>query len=159
MVENENETLTIKEWHERAKTITLEALPDFLKELSEYPHTYNSIVSAIGAGAVATCWAMNNTENGGITGFQASCVMWDFVQNWMHYETPLKLIKYEDMLYPQYEHEFEKTISKETFEWLREEAEMNISTHTEGHVHPDVMKHWISIVNGDVPFCYKINEE
>lgn len=160
MSENYEETEEYKiskEWHERAKNITLETLSEFLKELCEYPHNYNTIVSAIGAGAVATCWAMNGTENGGITGFQASCVMWDFIANWMQYKIPMTLVKYEDMLYPQYDYKFSKTINKDTFAWLQEQAEKNLKESK--FASPYVIAHWKSITDGEVPFGYKLRDE
>lgn len=92
----------------------------------------------------------------GITGFQASYVMWDFIEDWQYSDNKcgLKIINYDYMLYPQYEHKFEKTISKDTWEHLQEQAKLNLEKHP--NAHPNVIKHWEDIVIGKIPFGYKV---
>lgn len=71
------------EWYKQASKQTLETLPSFLKNLMEgYNHDYGTVCHALAAGAVATAWAMNAHDNGGITGFQAGAVMWEFIKGW-----------------------------------------------------------------------------
>lgn len=146
-------------WFKEAKSMTLEKLPGFLKHLTEdYVHDYGTIVHALGAGAVATAWALNNSPAGGITGFQASCVMWDFIQNWFYSgnKCGLRLLDMDNLLYPQYEYKF-KTIPGEMFAAIQEEAKKRIDTAR--HVHPDVYQHWLNIVAGEIPFGLEIEEE
>lgn len=100
---------------------------------------------------------MNNDPHGGITGFQAGAVMWEFVRNWMHEDGPMKLVKYDNMLYPQYEDNFDKVISKETFSYLQEKAKENLENRNGAASR--VIDHWQSIVDGNVPFGYKIKED
>lgn len=148
-----------KEWYKQAKEVTAENLPEFIRHLSEdYIHDYGTIVHAITAGAIASCWVVNNSPHGGITGFQAGAVMWEFIKNWMHYENePMRLVNYKNMLYPQYGKKFQKVISKNTFKWLQEEAQKKIAANLDAA--PRVIKHWESIVEGRVPFGYEIEED
>lgn len=153
-------------WYADAKTQTFETLPEFIRHvMNDYIHDYGTIVHAIGACCVATAWACNEMPGaqGGITGFQASCVMWDFIRHWMYpgNKCGMRLIDYDDMLFPQYEYKFQKTISKETFENLQKEAAERIKKAEESDTtfrpHPDVLAHWKSIANGRAPFGYIVD--
>jgi hypothetical protein len=155
-----------EQWYAEAKDVTLETLPTFLHKLAAYPHSYSSIVWALTAGAVAACWALDRTPNGGITGFQAGGVMWEFIRQWgFDMKGPLKLTKYKHMLYPQYEHQFQKTVSKDVWDQLQKMAKEKLAEKVDedglplGHAHPDVLRHWQSIVEGNVPFGYVITED
>ena len=65
------------------------------------------------------------------------------------------MIDYDNMLYPQYKNNFSQTISKETFEALQKAAEEKLKA---GGAHPIVEEHWKSIVSGNVPFGYMIDD-
>lgn len=148
-----------EQWYKESKGMTLDKLPAFLKKLTEdYGHDYGTICHALAAGAIATIWAMDNTEQGGITGFQASCIMWSFIRHWdkEHNKTGMRLIDYDNMLFPQYKDKFEKTISSNTWKAIQDEAKALMGTGVVAH--SDVEKHWQSIVNGKVPFGYKVKE-
>lgn len=149
-----------EEWYEQCKEQTIETLPSFLNHiLGDYKHDYGTICHALAAGSVATLWAMNNHKNAGITGFQAGAVMWEFIRHWnrTNNKTGLRLVDFDNMLYPQYSDEFQKTISKDTWEHLQKEASKNISEN--GRAHIEVVAHWKQIVNGRVPFGYSITTE
>ncbi len=128
--ESSEEFKTIKQnWDKKSKAATLETLPDFLKELSErYNHDYGTICHAVAIGATAAAWAMNKSDQGGITGFQAGAIMWEFIRNWNYSsnKTGLKIVDYDNFLYPQYQDQFEKTLSASTWESIKEEAVKNI---------------------------------
>ena len=64
------------------------------------------------------------------------------------------MIDYDDMLYPQYDDKFDKTINTHTFNTLQNEAKKLL----EDTAHPVVKAHWQSIVDGVVPFGYKIKD-
>jgi len=140
-----------------------EDLPVFIKQVmdtvadiadKDMSRGYCAAPVAVGACAVAAAWAANSHERaGGITGFQASFVMWTFIQQWMRKKSPMRLFDYEDMLFPQYEERFQRKISKDTWEWLRSEAKKRLSSDG---VHPNVRAHWQSIVDGRVPFGYAV---
>lgn len=154
-----------KAWYEEARKITPETLPAFIKKLAEdYTHDYGTVCHAVAAAAIAGAQAINHSPSGGITGFQASCVMWEFIQKWMHLDgQPLQLVRYDNMLYPQYDHDFEKTITAETWKYLQEKAHEHLAaTAGDGAgagAHSDVVAHWKSIADGNVPFGYSIKAE
>ena len=116
-----------KKWYKKARKMSMDKLPEFINHLmNDYRHDYGTICHALTSGAIATMWAMD--KKAGITGFQASCIMWEFIQNWMseYKDKPLQLLNYENLLYPQYEDKFSKTISQSTWDWLRKEARKKI---------------------------------
>lgn len=149
-----------EEWHKRAKTMTLETLPEFLRELTEnYRHDYGTICHAVAMSAVAAAWAVNASPTGGITGFQAGAVMWEFVRSWMYRsnKTGLKLINYDNFLYPQYESQYQKTMPISTWTALQKEACRLLEETQDGH--PLVREHWLSICDGHIPFGYTIIDD
>jgi len=161
----EGDKATLDQWRKEASEQTLETLPAWLKHLSEdYNHDYGTICHAIASAAYAAARAMDNTPQGGITGFQAGAIMWEFVRLWNGIEGPCRLLQYENMLYPQYEDRYGKTISKSTFEWLQKTAKTKLAEVAEARLagrhepNPDMLAHWQSIVDGKVPFGYKIVE-
>jgi hypothetical protein len=213
------------EWYDKASKITIDELPEFLNKLmNNYHHDYGTICHALAAGSIATAWAMNNNPKGGITGFQAGAVMWEFIRHWMYKnnKTGLRLLDYDNFLYPQYDNKFDKTIDQNTWKAIQKEAQEKISkTNNEYNQylkscekykidieefvkkypdyyerkkyydkltigtgkeweeekikeengfefaprepfdprpHKDVYRHWQSIVNGKVPFGYRVVE-
>lgn len=147
-----------EQWYDEANKQNLSTLPNFLDSLiNSYEHDYGTICHAIAAGMIATGACINRSEQGGITGFQAGCIMWEFVRRWLQLKGPLKLIQYDDMLYPQYESKFQKVISRENADYLINEAKKLIKE--EGKVHPRVKQHWEKIANGEIPFTYVVEEE
>lgn len=144
-----------QEWYDKARHMKIEDLEPFIKSLIEdYIHDYGTICHAMSIGSIATMWAIDHSENGGITGFQAGCIMWENIKNWMpeYKDVPLKLVNYNDMLYPQYESKYQKVLSDDTFEWLKEQAVKNLEDKS--FAHPDVITHWQTIADGVVPFGY-----
>lgn len=158
-----NEDMHIeKEWFSEAGRQTTETLMDFINHvMNDYIHDYGTVCHAIGACAIAAAWAANKSDGarGGITGFQAGFVMWDFIRQWQfpNNKCGMKIVDYDNMLYPQYEYKFAKTISKDVWNQLKKQAAEKL-TDCE-HCHPDVIDHWKSIVNGNIPFGYNVLEE
>jgi len=155
-----------KEWFKEATEQIIETLPKFINHvMNDYEHDYGTICNAIAACSLAAAWAANKHEQGGITGYQAGFVMWDFIKGWMYSnnKTALRIIDYDNMLYPQYEEKFDKVISKEIFEGIQKEAKNRLDAFEANpendYAHPNVVKHWKSIVAGNVPFGYRIKED
>jgi hypothetical protein len=154
-----------KEWFKQAHEQKLETLPEFMNHiLNDYCHDYGTICHAISACALAAAWAANSSDQGGITGFQSSAVMWDFVRQWAYKnnKTSLRIIDYDNMLYPQYKSYFEnKTIDQSTWKALQNEAKRRLDEIDSGKepAADSVISHWKSIVNGVVPFGYKIRND
>lgn len=111
------------EWYEKLDDITMDNLQEFINHLvNDYTHDYGTICHAITAAGMAAMKAVNRSPEGGITGFQAGAIMWEFISRWMHIKGPAKLVEYEQMLFPQYKEKFQKVISKDTWQWLQEKA-------------------------------------
>jgi hypothetical protein len=148
-----------KEWYAEARAMTPERLPAFIEKLtSAYQHDYGTICHAASAAAIAAAWAVDKSPQGGITGFQAGAIMWGFISHWMSYEgKPMRLVNYDDMLYPQNGHKFDRVISKETHSYLAEQAKKRLAESD--HAHPNVVAHWESIAAGSVPFGYVVTPE
>lgn len=150
-----------KEWFAEAQKQTLQTLPAFINHvMNDYAHDYGTVCHAISACAIAAAWAANECEGacGGITGFQAGFVMWDFIKQWefRNNKTAMKIVDYDNMLYPQYAYKFEKTITQATWDGLQKEAKKRLAENPDAH--PDVVAHWRSIVGGQIPFGYTIDE-
>ena len=149
------------DWYAEAKKMKMEELPAFLRKLTEdYCHDYGTICHAVAAGAIAAAYAVNNSDAGGITGFQASCIMWEFVRHWSkeNNNCGLRLIDYDDMLYPQYDERFDKTITPSTWSAIQTEAKKCLAEDS-GRAHSNVVAHWKSIADGVVPFGYSVKED
>lgn len=145
-------------WYAEAREQSVASIAAFAEKLAAYDHDYNTICYACGAAAIAAASAIDKSPRGGITGFQASAIMWEFVTEWLHEQNkPLRLVRYEHLLYPQYERHFDKTISQDTADWLRERAGKLLAEREE-LAHPDVIAHWQNIANGALPFGFIINE-
>lgn len=149
----------IDQWYAAAKQQTFATLPDFIKHvMDDYVHDYGTVVHAITACAVATAWACNEMEGarGGITGFQASFVMWGFVKHWEkeNNKCGLKLLDYDDFLFPQYEYKFEKTIPPTYWAAIQKEARRLLDEKS--FASPYVREHWLSIANGKLPFGFEL---
>ena len=108
---------------DRKNIKSFDELISFLQNVKENcNYGYGEAPRAIAQAALATAWYLSSEF--GITGFQASFVMWDFILDWQYRNNKcgLKMIDYDDMLYPQYEYKFEKTLSTDIFEALQKEA-------------------------------------
>lgn len=146
-----------EKWYEDARKMTLSQLAEFINHLTnDYKHDYGTIVHAMTAGALASISVIDRSPEGGITGFQASCIMWQFIKTFMHIESPLRLLNFEDLLYPQYENTF-RTISEDTWKWVQDKAKQNLIEHT--NAANTVKTHWQSIVDGYIPFGYMIEKK
>lgn len=149
--------------YEIAKSVnTTEELAEFVKFISNVPLDYGTAVYAQCAAMLAAQHVINQSEQGGITGFQAGFIGWEMVKKFMSVgDCGLSLIDWQDMLYPQYKERFEKTISRNVFEGLQKKAKENLDKADKKRLmlHPEVRKHMESIVNGVVPFGYVIKEE
>ena len=143
---------------ERKSIDTFDDLVNFLRNIQDnYNCGYGEAPRAIAQATLAVAWYLANEF--GITGFQASFVMWDFIKDWLFSsnECGMRLVNYDNMLYPQYEGEFQKTIAPDTFDALQNKAKRLIETDGD-HAHPAVIEHWKSIAAGNIPFGYVVKE-
>ena len=142
----------------RGNIKTFEDLTAFLKDVEEnYNCGYGSAPRAMAQASLAVAWYL--ADKFGITGFQAGFVMWDFILDWNYKSNKcgMRLVDYDDMLYPQYGDEFGKVIQDDVWNSLQEQAKKNLEECENGrNAHPDVIAHWKSIVDGVVPFGYTV---
>lgn len=124
--------------------------------MNAYEHDYGTIIHAFAAGMIATCNALLKEPQGGITGFQHSAIGWEVARKMFDLDGPAKLVKFDNMLYPQYDGMFDKTITPSTFKWLQEKAQENLLNKTSAS--PKVIQHWQAIASGHVPFGYTIKD-
>lgn len=146
---------------EKRKEIdTFEDLTNFLKYVEENCNEdYGGAPRSMAQACLAVAWYL--ADKFGITGFQAGCVMWDFILGWTYTsnQTSLKIVDYDNMLYPQYWDKFEKTIAPETWASIQTAAKKNLEEDRGYTVHPNVLAHWESIVAGKVPFGYVVKDD
>lgn len=156
-----------KTWFKECRTQTIETLPAFMESVlnndavnwdrTDPDICYDMSVHAVAACALAAAWAAN--ERAKLSGFQASCVMWDFIRQWFFRDNRcgLRILDFDNMLYPQYEDRFDKTITQDTFDAIRKRAnELWHIHHGSNTVSYNVLRHWDSISAGIVPFGYRI---
>ena len=140
------------------KVKTKEQLDELLSEVTNCEELdYGKIIYAISGCMLATANYIDNSEVGGITGFQASFIGWEMVKKFIHESNiGMKLVDYENMLYPQYKEHFQKIISQDTWESLQKQAEINLKESP--NASPKVIEYWKSIVKGKIPFGYKVEK-
>ena len=153
-------TQKLKEWRDNmfaeAAKQTKETLSAFMEKYLAEGDDYERAPEVVAACACAASWAASNVL--GITGFQANFAMWEYIKAW-HYSnnrTGLRIIDFDDMLYPQMEQRFDKVITQRQWERIVEVAKEKLN---EGDGAPEVRNHWEKIVAGEVPFGYRIAED
>lgn len=125
MDKDENREFVVEEQleNERKEIKSFDELVSFLQKVKDNCNTgYGTAPRAIAQAALAVVWYLSSDF--GITGFQAGFVMWDFIKDWRFSdnECGLKILDYDNMLYPQYEDKYEKIISSDTFEALQKKS-------------------------------------
>ena len=78
---------------------TIENLSEYLTQLLDREHNYNTIAEAIIAGLRASLKAMDHHPNAGITGFQHGWIVNLFLHRELNLDGPAKLLSYKNMLY------------------------------------------------------------
>jgi hypothetical protein len=142
-----------KAWYD-VRPKTPDELAEFVRGILAYRHDYGTICHAAAAAALAACWTVNaDPTQGGITGFQAGAIMWEFIQRWQHLDGPARLLRLDDMIYPHHIDKF-TSIPSSVFERLQKRAAEKLREHPDAH--PENFSHWKRIVDGMVPFGYRI---
>jgi hypothetical protein len=157
----ENASMSEKDYKEmilkQAELVKTEAdLCLLLTQIKEFKHDYGTIIMGILGAMKGAFNVINRSENGGITGFQASCLAHELIQEYMMIKPPYRIVQYDHLLYPQYENRFEKKISMKTHQDLIKKAKDNLKEKE--MVHPDVKEHWVKISEGWLPFDFTIGE-
>lgn len=108
--------------------MTIAELPNFLQTLTgEYSHDYGTICHAAAIAAQAAVSAIDHSNQGGVTGFQTSAIMFEFIKNlcYSSNKTGLRIVDYDNFLYPQYDYKF-KTIRQSTWKAIQQIAINNM---------------------------------
>jgi hypothetical protein len=140
------------------KVKTKDDLLALIAKIESYPHDYGTIVYGLMAAMKGAFRVVDRGPQGGITGFQAGCIGWECIREFIMLTGggPLRLVDYGNMLYPQYKDSFEKTLTPEAWEKLKEMAAERLLEETAAH--PEVKRHWQNIVGGNIPFGYVLRE-
>lgn len=148
---------TIASWYAKAREMrTPGQLARFVETMrSRYRHDYGTICHAVAASAVAAAWCVDRGPTGGITGFQAGAIFWEFARAWRGIEGDARLLEFDNMLFPQYEERFDKTLALDTWQRLQAKAAKELKANGD-RAHPEVVAHWESIIAGKVPFGYRV---
>ena len=147
----------IEQWFNDAKGKDgVKSLDEFYRHLTQdYQHDYGTCCHAIIAMAVAAIEKMSREF--GITGFQHSCVMWGIISREFHDHNKLglRLLDYDNLLYPQFQDEFRQSeISEEQAEKIRKQAQANIDEG--GMVAHAVEEWWKKLASGWLPDYVKV---
>jgi len=131
---------------------TPEQLTAFLKTLTEYPHDYGTIVYACAAGMNAAFNVVNDSPHGGITGFQASCLMWEMVRKYGMFSNAgvLRIIDYSNLCYPQYDDKFTHKLTSEQRRGLMAYAKKQLAAAPE-MMAPRVKERLEAVARGELP--------
>lgn len=148
-----------KKYKGKENVKNIDEFASLLKQATADADDYGSIVMCCALMMNAAFHLVDNGPSGGITGFQASCLMWEMVKKYGMYSdnVPLRLIDYSDLLYPQNEHKF-NSLPKETWEWAVKEAKEKLQKEDVNTWHPSVFYHIKDIAEGQVPFGLKVVE-
>lgn len=159
--EEKSKSVNWDELKKESEDVTLDNLKEFIEKLVENGRgSYDGAVKATGLAASAIAWIMCKKLD--LTGFQASAVNFEFLRDWYYRsnKTGLRIINYDDFLYPQYEYKYQKTISKDLWDAMQKAAADEIENAKEKSytVNESVANHWRSIIEGKVPFGYVVTE-
>jgi hypothetical protein len=147
----------IDSWYKRAREVTPETFGDFINELLHgYDLDYGAKIHAAAACSIAMFNACSDIFS--FSDFQgsASAIQILYKLNYPCNKTGIRVIDYDDMLYPQYEDRF-RSIRRDTWEYLRKRADELIAER-QSTADPSVLHHWMNISFGGVPFGYYISD-
>ena len=147
-----------QKWKEESEKLDIDSLGPWIKDITlNTKHDYNTVAEAVVAATLAASDTVGKTL--GITAFQHG---WAGGQVLLRFQystnkAGIKIIDFDNMLYPQYGDRFDRTIDQNTWSSLQKEAKRLLSERGED-CHPDVKEHWQSIADGIIPFKYKLED-
>ena len=88
---------------------------------------------------------------------KAGAIMWNFIRHWMpeFAFSPLRILIYEDLLYPQFEKNF-RTIDDSINVWIVDQAKRLLESQKASS--PALKAHWQSIVDGTLPYHLELEK-
>ncbi len=160
LLEESNEFKKLKQKWFNFKPKTEQELFDFIHELTtEYVNDYGTCVHM----CVALMKAMFNyfDELEGMTGFQVGCMKWEVLQEifGVNDEIGMKLLRYENMLYPQYDKEFSKIIiDEQQRNKIIQLAKKELREADVDFIHPNVLMRWQQLAAGILPDYVEVEQ-
>lgn len=146
-----------EKWYNQASRVTTFTLHEFIRHLTkDYLHDDETMCHAMVAAGLAAMKAVAGSRR--LTGEQAAFIMWTFIYKWMYpnNQAGMALLNYDNLLFPEFEKQFDKTIPKNCFEKLQEQAKDLLG---EEGINEEMREHLQSIVDGIPPFGLKIAKE
>ena len=150
-----------KAWYEEAEKVsTPDELAAFVRRLlTDYEHDYGTICHAVAAAAIAGANAVNrDPKQGGITGFQAGAVFWEFARAWNRWPADhcgARMIEWGDLLYPQSDPRM-TSIPRGAWEALITKASKLLASGTD--LHPNVARRVQMIASGNLPLDLTVQD-
>ncbi len=147
----------IDSWYKRASEVTPETFGDFINELLHgYDLDYGASIHAAAACTIAMFIACDDIFS--LSGFQSSASIMQVLYklNYPCNKTGIRVIDYDEMLYPQYKDKF-RSIPRNIWELLRKRASELID-EDKSIANPSVLHHWKGVSSGIVPFGYYISD-
>lgn len=131
----------------------------FILQIESHEHDYGTIVYACSAAAIAGFNVMNRSKQGGITGFQAGCLMWEMVRKFgMFSEGPLRIQDFDQIRYPQYDDKWPVRITPASAAVLQERARKMVDEQGD-LVSPAVLERNREISAGKFPGFVTVAED
>lgn len=159
-IDEEKDDALIRSWTEEARKVeNMDQFKQLYEKLTgEYQHDYGSSIKATGALMIAAFELMERSSSGGFTGFQVSFLPWMMIDEFMSLgKCGQRILDFEKILYPQYDHNFEKVISERVHEQLIEKAKSNLENTT--NCADEVRKRWELIASGELPEGWRVSED
>lgn len=143
-------------WYAEAYHMELERLPEFIRRmLLSKPDQEDGILHALVAGALATVAAMSKAYGKPMNAAIADKLMYRFVARWRGIVGPIKILRFEQMLYPVFKQNFANTIGQGTWAWLQDTAARKLLRAKNPKA--DWRWHWQKIAQDkEVPFGWKV---
>lgn len=150
LTEENDQELIETWWAEATACKRIDDAADFARRLiSDYRHDYGTICHAIAAAGVAMASAVEQSPEGGVTGFQAGAIGWMLHKRWEQWgDEPRKIVDLSHLLYPQYDEHW-TTIHASTAEWLQKRATELLAQHPDAA--GSVSDRWRDIAAGRFP--------
>ena len=154
---SEDDKDIIDSWYKRANEIKPETFGDFVNELLHgYDLDYGAKIHAASACTIAMFYACDDIFGFSSYQYSTSVMQVLYKLNYRINKTGIRVLDYDDMLYPQYEDKF-RSIRQKTWKLIRKRADELIAKN-KSMAGPSVLNHWTSISLGVVPFGYYISD-
>lgn len=151
-------TKQLIELNKRIETLTIDDLFNFVEEIKQISFDTNEELNgliALAGAATSTVFAKHFGQTLGRN--QSMNIVMTYINSFVMCDCPIKLLMYDEMLFPAYEARFDKVIPVHVFEYLQTRANFILSSEeVKSKLNEDIISHLESISIGHVPFGYKV---